>query len=143
MSYKGYTKEDLIANAKNVTSIAALLRSVGLVPAGGNYEHMKMQIAKHDIDTSHFTGMLWSKGKELKDYKDYKGKTNIKKILLRTRSHKCEDCELTEWKKVPIPLELHHIDGNRLNNNESNLQLLCPNCHFLTDNFRGRNIAKK
>ena len=36
-------------------------------------------------------------------------------------------------------LELHHIDGNHSNNELSNLTLLCPNCHALTDNYRGKN----
>jgi len=30
---------------------------------------------------------------------------------------------------------MHHKDGNRSNNKEDNLELLCPNCHSLTDNF--------
>ena len=42
---------------------------------------------------------------------------------------KCECCGLTEWMGKPIPLELHHIDGNHYNNNLSNLLILCPNCH--------------
>ena len=52
---------------------------------------------------------------------------------------KCERCGLVEWQGAQIPLELHHNDGNRFNNNLSNLTLLCPNCHALTDNYRGKN----
>lgn len=33
------------------------------------------------------------------------------------------------------PLHVHHIDGDATNNSEENLQLLCPNCHSLTENF--------
>lgn len=36
------------------------------------------------------------------------------------KEHRCERCGLTEWLNEPIPLELHHIDGNRLNNQISN-----------------------
>jgi 5-methylcytosine-specific restriction endonuclease McrA len=36
----------------------------------------------------------------------------------------------------PINLEVHHIDGDRTNNSLENLQLLCPNCHSYTTNFR-------
>lgn len=35
-----------------------------------------------------------------------------------------------------IPTQLNHIDGNPLNNNLSNLEILCPNCHYLTE-FHG------
>jgi hypothetical protein len=39
-----------------------------------------------------------------------------------------------------IPMELHHIDGDKYNNAIANLLLLCPNCHALTDTYRARNI---
>ncbi len=34
---------------------------------------------------------------------------------------------------------MNHIDGNSENNKEKNLELLCPNCHSLTPNFKGLN----
>ena len=43
---------------------------------------------------------------------------------------KCEICQLSEWMGKPIPLELHHIDFNHYNNNLSNLQIVCSNCHM-------------
>lgn len=54
-------------------------------------------------------------------------------------------CQLCGWNKINpvtklIPLEVHHIDGNYLNTKENNLQLLCPNCHALTENFKALNI---
>lgn len=54
---------------------------------------------------------------------------------------------MCEWeKKHPItgvtPLEVDHIDGNAHNNRESNLRLICPNCHSLTSNFRNLNKGK-
>lgn len=58
------------------------------------------------------------------------------------KPHKCENCGLTEWLGNPIPLELHHIDGDRNNNVLENYQLLCPNCHALTDSYRGKNSRK-
>lgn len=36
-----------------------------------------------------------------------------------------------------------HKDGNHLNNELENLELLCPNCHALTENWRGKNKNKK
>ena len=34
---------------------------------------------------------------------------------------------------------MHHINGINTDNRLENLQLLCPNCHALTDNYRGKN----
>ncbi|CAN5622692.1 hypothetical protein BH18ACI1_BH18ACI1_19180 [soil metagenome] len=74
----------------------------------------------------------------------YKGSTisshKLKLKLLRDNIKKkiCERCKGEEWLGETIPLELHHINGNRFDNSLSNLQLLCPNCHALTDNYSGR-----
>ena len=46
----------------------------------------------------------------------------------------CELCGYSEWMGKKIPLELHHVDGNRFNNALNNLQVLCPTCHSLTPN---------
>ena len=51
----------------------------------------------------------------------------------------CEICGLKEWQGVEIPLELHHKNGNRLDNSFENLQIVCPNCHALTEHYRGAN----
>lgn len=56
---------------------------------------------------------------------------------------KCERCGLKEWLNEPIPLELHHINGNHYDNSLSNLQILCPNCHSLTYNNSGKAVRTK
>ena len=68
--------------------------------------------------------------------------TAIKLLKEGYKEHKCENCGLTEWQGQPIPLEVHHKDGNRHNNTLENFQLLCPNCHALTDSYRGKNSKK-
>lgn len=69
-------------------------------------------------------------------------KVRIKLLREGYKEHKCENCGLTEWLGQPIPLELHHKDGNRNHNEIENYQLLCPNCHAFTDSYRGKNSAK-
>ncbi|MGC2235152.1 MAG: HNH endonuclease signature motif containing protein [Pyrinomonadaceae bacterium] len=54
----------------------------------------------------------------------------------------CERCGNENWLGETIPLELHHINGDRFDNRISNLQLLCPNCHALTDNYSGRKTKR-
>lgn len=66
-----------------------------------------------------------------------------KKLILEgIKENKCERCGLTLWLGEPISLELHHKDGNHYNNDFENLEILCPNCHSLTQNYRHRGDIK-
>lgn len=67
---------------------------------------------------------------------------NMLDALAHLRGRQCEVCGLNEWNGTNIPLEVHHLDGDRLNNEISNLQLICPNCHALTETYRGKNNTK-
>lgn len=67
-------------------------------------------------------------------------KVRIKLLKEGYKEYKCENCGLTHWLNQPIPLELHHKDGNRFNNTLENYILLCPNCHAFTENYRGKNV---
>lgn len=53
--------------------------------------------------------------------------------------YKCQLCSITHWRDQKLSLHLDHIDGNRHNNDFSNLRFLCPNCHSLTSTYCGRN----
>lgn len=59
------------------------------------------------------------------------------------RPHKCETCGITMWNNKPVPLELHHIDGNRFNNSLDNVELDCPNCHAQKPNNSGSAVKIK
>lgn len=69
---------------------------------------------------------------------------NLKNKLLQEglKEHRCESCRLDEWLGDRIPIELHHVDGNKYNNNLDNLQILCPNCHSKTDNNSGKGTIR-
>lgn len=70
------------------------------------------------------------------------GKIALRNRLINERGNQCEDCYLCVWQELPIALELHRVDADA-GYKESNVRLLCPNCHALTDNWRGRGIKKK
>ena len=61
----------------------------------------------------------------------YLSSAKLREKLLRDgiKQPLCEMCGISTWQGMFIPLELHHIDGDHFNNELSNLQILCPNCH--------------
>lgn len=59
------------------------------------------------------------------------------------KKNECELCGISEWRNQKLTLELHHMDGNKFNNNLNNLQILCPNCHSLTPNHSHHKQEKK
>lgn len=88
----------------------------------------------------------WKSG----EYKGWTGKTiqltnSIRRYIFAKYDNKCHKCGWGETHPVTkrIPLEINHIDGNAENCREENLELLCPNCHSLTPNFRALNRDSK
>jgi hypothetical protein len=64
----------------------------------------------------------------------------VKNYLILRRGYKCECCKLDVWMDQKMPLTVHHIDGDASNNHPDNIQLLCWNCHSLTDNYGSKNL---
>lgn len=77
-------------------------------------------------------------GMKTHEFDDVSSTAAKKIVLIRERGHQCEGCRLTEWFGNPIPLELHN---HRKPKNQC--LLLCPNCHALTDDWRGRGKVRK
>jgi hypothetical protein len=83
----------------------------------------------------------WKIGKDCGYEKNGTVRRYIKKYLLQERGEKCEQCG---WDKInpktkKCPLEIHHMDGDYKNNKANNLQILCPNCHALTNTYKNMN----
>lgn len=74
----------------------------------------------------------------------YKISDNIRTYLLNKYNYKCQKCGWGEINPITgkSPLEIHHKDGDKNNNKEENLELLCPNCHSLTPNYKYLNSKK-
>jgi Zn finger protein HypA/HybF involved in hydrogenase expression len=145
-----YSEQELREAVKTSTSVRQVLDKLNIVPAGGNYQTTNRRIQKLNIDTSHFTGQAWNKGKvigpkksieyyltENSHHQSFKLKSRL--IAEGLKEHKCECCGINEWNGKPAPIELDHINGNHHDNRLENLRILCPNCHAQTDTYRGKN----
>ena len=153
MKLHKYTEEQLKEAVKKSTSYRQVLQRLGVSPYGGNYDVLRKALKYFNIDTSHFTGQAWNKGKKLPSKRDISQYLNnelsIQSYKLKNRllkeglfEHKCSNCSRLTWLNHPIPLELDHINGNNKDNRLKNLRLLCPNCHALTSTYRSKNRSK-
>jgi len=142
-------KENLSDIVSSSISFRQVLLRLNLKESGGNYRMIQKKIRSLKLDTSHFLGRSHNKGKAfgyqypLQDYlsnKRFMQSNELRKRLVSEGifDHKCYSCNRIEWLGKQITIELHHIDGNNKNNNLENLQLLCPNCHSMTENWRGK-----
>ena len=144
-----YSKDDILDVVATSRSKRECLIKLNLVPYGGNYRILNKYLTLYNVDISHFLGQGWNVGNSPADIKPidlyFNNKIPITSYKLKNRLLKegikkycCEQCNLTTWNGSPIPLELHHKNGNNKDNNLANLMLLCPNCHALTNNYRNR-----
>lgn len=141
--------------SKKCSNINQILQILGKKPTNEYYKQIKKILEENEIDTSHFNEEKSYKPNGIRkkipteEYLVNGSKISTAKIKLRLlkegfKEYKCEnpECGLTEWHGKPIPLELHHINGDRSDNRIENLQLLCPNCHSFTENYCGRKLKK-
>lgn len=153
MKKRKWTDEMLIEAVKTSRSIRQVIEKLGLIPAGGNYVQVRESIKNNQLETKHFLGQGWGKGRsnatvpakpleKILVQESFYQSFKLKRRLFSSGLKKIE-CEECGWKKVSedgrIPLELDHINGIRTDNRLGNLRILCPNCHSLKPTHRGRN----
>lgn len=150
------TRAEVAEALADSRSLAEVCRRLD-VRGGGGQARLVRRIRREGLDTSHLEGQGWAAGSSNPGKRPRKpledilvaGRAVGQTSALRRRlveeglkEARCESCGHDEWLDGPIPLELDHIDGDRRNNRLQNLRLLCPNCHALTETYRGRNIGR-
>lgn len=152
MRKKSWTEDQLKLAACECRSIRQILGKLNLAPSGGNYAQIQKYLRIYNIDTGNIKGKSWCKGLKLQGkprvkldellvvhstFQSYKLKNRLFSSGLKPKV--CEECG---WSRIApsghLPLEVHHINGDRSDNRIENLIILCPNCHSLRPNYRGR-----
>lgn len=156
-----YSKEWLEELCSESYSYAEVLKKAGRKQGGGAQATLKKKIEEFQIDISHFTGQKWHESPNQQDNKISREKYSLEEIFVKDSpvtqkvlrgyierhqvlEYKCSNCGCDgNWQGGTISLEIDHIDGDNSNNEIENLRYLCPNCHALTETYRGKNKALK
>lgn len=147
MPNEDFSDDEFTLIVQDSKSMAEVMRKLNYLVSGGNNASCRKRINRLNLDISHFNQYDRSKMPRRRDVSDYTSNkfwiasNPLKKRLIRENllEHKCYQCGLSEWQGQPIPIELHHIDGNNKNNSLDNLTVLCPNCHTQTENYCAKN----
>ncbi len=135
-----------------------MLRKVNLSSYGNNRIALRKIIDEYDLDLTKISENR--RQENLKNIKKIQNRTKpLEEVLVKNsiyksnvllnrlvsegyKEMKCECCGITDWMGKPITFQLHHKDGDHLNNELENLECLCPNCHTQTDNYAGKGKCK-
>jgi Zn finger protein HypA/HybF involved in hydrogenase expression len=141
-------REELQEVVDKSTSYQNVLRLLGYSVCSRNYQALHKAIGDLSINLE----KLFLNNAKMRMEKDVvERKTNpkiqrrdLKKILeLSGVEEKCNICGLNSWMGNPIVCHIDHRDGDRNNNDLTNLRYLCPNCHSQTATFGGKNLGVK
>ncbi len=155
-----YSIEEIEEFVKNSYSAAETCRKIGLSHKSGNTSRLKKYLTTLNIDFSHWTGKLWSKGSTVLTDARVSKKTKLEEVFIENSlisgsyvrkliltnnllEYKCSLCGLLPfWNNKELNFQLDHINGIRNDHRIENLRWLCPNCHSQTDTYCGKNINK-
>lgn len=131
--------ERLIDAWNNAYSINNFMHSLGLNSTGGSWYHYRKRLTNLGItpykgtEGQKLAGLKTAKARNeasLKNRKDRASRASLKKLLdLHKIEYKCSVCSINSWNKKELKLHIHHKNHNKLDNDISNLEYLCPNCH--------------
>jgi Zn finger protein HypA/HybF involved in hydrogenase expression len=147
---------DLEKAVKESYSCSETCRKLRLPDRSGTASRLRKHIINNNIDTSHWTGQLWSKGKTSleddrirnKESKDIFSENSnaspyyVRKLIIKRNllEYKCQICLMDPfWNNKEIKFQLDHVNGCRTDHRLENLRWLCPNCHSQTETYGGKN----
>ena len=95
---------------------------------------------QNDYEYHHYI-QCWLAGDQDGNTGGYHISKHIRRYMLEQAGNQCEKCG---WSKInehtgKVPLTVSHINGNWQDSRRENLEVLCPNCHSLTETYCARN----
>lgn len=152
VKYK-YTTEILEKVVKESLSVREVMTKLGISTiSGGMHSYLKKRIQREGFDISHFRGKGANFGKNhvggtekllpkqilVLNTGQYKTKSELlRRALIEIgREYICYICGLNDkWQGKVLKLEIEHKNGIVMDNRETNLEFICPNCHAQTETF--------
>ena len=152
-------EQELAELVRDCSSVAQVLLKLGLPENGRPHHEMKARILSLGLDTAHFTGPGWSRGKSwrtneslargrekrrllddvfVENSRMYHGSSLTPHLLALGWTYACAWCGISDWRGKPLVLHLDHANGIHNDNRLVNLRFLCPNCHSQTETYSNR-----
>jgi 5-methylcytosine-specific restriction endonuclease McrA len=144
-----WSDDELRAAVANAKSLNEAARELGAGNGGNPWRSVKRRVEELDLDVSHWLGLSQSPPQKITRPIEevfvvdspYSPRV-FKRILLEEELLPvcCALCNITEWRALPLSLQIDHINGAKGDWRLENLRWLCPNCHSQTETW-GRNIG--
>ena len=131
----------LVTNSKYQKDVA---KALGFKDNGNFHRQLYKRCKELNISMSHFPQRNRSLDEILIEHSPFSRWHLLQRLFNEgIKEYKCERCGNTgEWQGERLSLQIHHINGIADDNRLENIQILCPNCHSLTDTYAGKNTNR-